>query len=68
MTRHRSEEWQQLIDAQEASDITIAQFCYAHGINYSTFYLKRIKQKDTPISHMKTGLTSFNCECKTTTD
>ncbi|MFC3121270.1 IS66 family insertion sequence element accessory protein TnpA [Agaribacter flavus] len=45
MTRRNPQEWQQLIDAQEASDMTIAQFCHAHNINQSTFYLQRKKRQ-----------------------
>jgi hypothetical protein len=46
MTRRSPQEWQQLIDTQEASDMTIAQFCHAHRINQSTFYLQRKKRRD----------------------
>jgi hypothetical protein len=46
MIRRSPQEWQQLIDAQEASDMTIAQFCHAHNINQSTFYLQRKKRQD----------------------
>lgn len=45
MTRRTPEEWQQLIDAQEASDMTIAQFCHTHHVNQSTFYLQRKKRQ-----------------------
>ncbi|MEG3768847.1 IS66 family insertion sequence element accessory protein TnpA [Alteromonas sp. 14N.309.X.WAT.G.H12] len=46
MIRRSPQKWQQLIDAQEASDMTIAQFCHTHHINQSTFYLQRKKRKD----------------------
>jgi transposase-like protein len=46
MIRHSPEELQQLIDAQRASGMTIAQFCHAHNINQSTFYLHRKKQNE----------------------
>lgn len=46
MIRRSAQEWQQLINAQEASDMTIAQFCHTHHINQSTFYLQRKKRQD----------------------
>ncbi|WP_395343283.1 IS66 family insertion sequence element accessory protein TnpA [Ningiella sp. W23] len=46
MTRRSPQEWQQFIDAQETSDMTIAQFCHAHNINQSTFYLQRKKRQE----------------------
>lgn len=46
MIRRSPQEWQQLIEQQEASDMTIAQFCQAHHINQSTFYLQRKKRQD----------------------
>ena len=46
MIRRSPQEWQQLIDAQEVSDMTIAQFCHAQNINQSTYYLQRKKRKD----------------------
>lgn len=46
MIKRSPQEWQQLIDAQEASDMTIAQFCHTHKINQSTFYLQRKKCQD----------------------
>ena len=46
MTRRSPQEWQQLIDAQETSDMTIAQFCHARNTNQSTFYLQRKKRLD----------------------
>ena len=49
MIRRSPQEWQQLIDAQESSDMTIAQFCHTHHINQSTFYLQRKKRQDTPL-------------------
>jgi transposase-like protein len=52
MTRRSSEEWQQLIDAQRESDMTIAQFCQAHKVNQSTFYLQRKKRSDTALSQV----------------
>lgn len=45
MIRRSPQEWQQLIDAQEASDMSIAQFCHTHRINQSTFYLHRKKRQ-----------------------
>ncbi|WP_395340329.1 IS66 family insertion sequence element accessory protein TnpA [Ningiella sp. W23] len=45
MIRRSPQEWQQLIDAQEASDMTIAQFCHRHHITQSTFYLQRKKRQ-----------------------
>ncbi|MDC0603578.1 hypothetical protein OAP14_11285 [Aliiglaciecola sp.] len=44
MTRRSPQAWQQLIDAQETSYMTIAQFCHAHNINQPTFYLQRKKR------------------------
>ena len=46
MTRRSAEEWQHLIDSQQASDMTIAEFCHAHQINQSTFYLQRKKRSE----------------------
>lgn len=46
MIKRSTQEWQQLIDAQEVSDMTIAQFCDRHHINQSTFYLHRKKRQD----------------------
>ncbi len=46
MIRRSPQEWQQLIDAQEVSDMSIAQFCHTHNINQSTFYLQRKKRQD----------------------
>ncbi|MEQ3659281.1 MAG: IS66 family insertion sequence element accessory protein TnpB [Glaciecola sp.] len=46
MTRRSAEEWQHLIDAQQASDITIAEFCHALKINQSSFYLQRKKRNE----------------------
>lgn len=41
--RRTSQEWQQIIEAQQASDLTIAEFCLQHLLNPSTFYLQRKK-------------------------
>jgi len=46
MIRRSPQEWQQLIYAQEVSDMSIAQFCHTHNINPSTFYLQRKKRQD----------------------
>ena len=46
MTRRSAEEWQHLIELQQASDMTIAEFCHAHQINQSTFYLQRKKRSE----------------------
>ena len=37
------QEWQQIIEAQQASGQTIATFCKQHKLNPSTFYLQRKK-------------------------
>jgi putative transposase len=55
MTRRTPEEWQQLIDAQEASDMTIAQFCHTHHVNQSTFYLQRKKRQELALPHQDNG-------------
>jgi transposase-like protein len=34
------QEWQQIIEAQQASGQTIATFCQQHKLNPSTFYLQ----------------------------
>jgi hypothetical protein len=39
----KRKKWQHLIDSQQASDMTTAEFCQAHHINQSTFYLQRKK-------------------------
>jgi hypothetical protein len=46
MTRRSPDEWQHIIDMQEASDMTVAEFCHAHQINQSTFYLQRKKRSE----------------------
>lgn len=46
MTRRSADEWQHIIDTQEASDMTVAEFCRAHQINQSTFYLQRKKRSE----------------------
>tara|TARA_R110002167_G_scaffold178598_6_gene378356 strand:+ start:5964 stop:6236 length:273 start_codon:yes stop_codon:yes gene_type:complete len=46
MTRRSADEWQHIIDTQKASDMTIAEFCHAHQITQSTFYLQRKKRRD----------------------
>ncbi len=51
MTRRSFDEWQQLIDAQQVSDMTIAEFCHAHRINQSTFYLQRKKRSQLALPH-----------------
>ena len=46
MIKRSPQEWQQLIDAQEAGELTIAQFCHTNKINQSTFYLQRKKLQE----------------------
>ena len=41
--RRNPQEWQQIIEAQQASNLTIAEFCQQHALNPSTFYLQRKK-------------------------
>ncbi|WP_340679612.1 IS66 family insertion sequence element accessory protein TnpB [Paraglaciecola sp.] len=41
--RRTPQEWQHIIEAQQASDFTIAEFCQQHALNPSTFYLQRKK-------------------------
>ena len=51
MVRRSPQEWQQLIDAQEVSDMSIAQFCHTNNINQSTFYLQRKKRQDMSFAY-----------------
>jgi hypothetical protein len=41
--RRNPQEWQQIIEAQHASNLTIAEFCQQYALNPSTFYLQRKK-------------------------
>jgi len=50
MIRRNAEEWQHLIDTQQASDMTVEEFCLAHQINQSTFYLQRKKLSEMALT------------------
>jgi transposase-like protein len=41
--RRTPQEWQQIIEAQRVSNLSIADFCRQHGLNLSTFYLQHKK-------------------------
>ena len=48
MVKRSPQQWQQVIEAQRSSGMTIVQFCKAHKINPSTFYAYRKKCNDMP--------------------
>jgi len=41
--RRNPQEWQRIIESQQSSELTIAEFCQQHTLNPSTFYLQRKK-------------------------
>jgi transposase-like protein len=41
--RRSPQEWQHLIQTQQTSGLSIADFCRQHSLNPSTFYLQRKK-------------------------
>jgi len=41
--RRTPQEWHQIIEAQQVSNLSIADFCRQHTLNPSTFYLQRKK-------------------------
>ena len=49
--RRTAAQWQQLIQAQETSGLTIQQFCAEHQLTLSNFYLqrKKLQQRDSPV-------------------
>lgn len=44
--KRSKQQWQQLIEAQQASALTIKQFCDEHNITVSNFYLQRKKYRE----------------------
>lgn len=48
MTKKRTaEQWQQLVQAQQESDLTISQFCTEHKLAESNFYAQRKKYRQS---------------------
>ncbi|MAD88105.1 MAG: IS66 family insertion sequence hypothetical protein [Pseudoalteromonas sp.] len=60
--RRTAAQWQQLIQAQEISGLTIQQFCAEHQLTLSNFYLQRKKlhQRDMPVAQNKEAWLPLN--------
>jgi hypothetical protein len=54
MVKRSQQQWQQVIEAQRSSGLTIVQFCKTHKINPSTFYAYRKKCTNMP-AHEETS-------------
>ena len=50
--RRSPQQWQQLIEAQQSSALSVNQFCAEHKITVSNFYLQRKKYQAQPISQV----------------
>ena len=46
--RRSPQQWQQLIEAQQSSALSVSQFCAEHKITVSNFYLQRKKYQAQP--------------------
>ena len=51
--RRSPQQWQQLIEAQHASALTIEQFCAEHQLTVSNFYLQRKKYREQSVDKGK---------------
>ena len=58
MSRRTREQWQAIIDEQQISGLSIAEYCQQHQINTQSFYARRSalkKQKPSAIVAQPTG-------------
>ena len=44
--RRSPQQWQQLIEEQQSSKLSVSQFCVEHNITVSNFYLQRKKYRE----------------------
>jgi hypothetical protein len=58
MARRSSQEWQKIIEQQEASDLSVVDFCRQQQLNSKYFYARRRsvlvkKQRNLPVPFIK---------------
>ncbi|NMM42639.1 IS66 family insertion sequence element accessory protein TnpA [Pseudoalteromonas arctica] len=51
------EQWRSIIEEQQASDLTITEFCQQHALSKTTFYAARSKRNESSGSFVRAKVT-----------
>ncbi|WP_248291033.1 IS66 family insertion sequence element accessory protein TnpA [Pseudoalteromonas arctica] len=63
MRKTRSlEQWRNIIEEQQASDLTITEFCQQHALSKTSFYAARSKLNASSGSFVRKRLAKCTCQ------